>query len=63
MHKFDITTSIYSSFSVSLCLFGEEEVVTSRFKSTVMQIISQLKNDRVNVKNSEGFTFIGFLVL
>ena len=36
MHKFDIKVIIYHF--LSLFLFGGEEMVTFRFKSTIMQI-------------------------
>ena len=49
MHKFDIAVIIY--FFGSLFLFGDEEVVTPRFKSKVMRIILQQGNDRFIVNN------------
>ena len=58
---FDVTVIIY--LFRSLFLFEGEEIVTSRFKGTGIQIISQQVNDHFYINNKpKSFAFIAILV-
>lgn len=58
MHKFDIT--VITCIFLSVFLFGHEEVVTSKFQYTIMQI-RKSRNDCFNRNNkAESFAFIAF---